>query len=104
MRALPRLIGVLALVVAVVVPLVVTAPSRHFLYARVLLFALIALSLVVLTGWSGQVSLGQAAFAGIGALGFAALVNGNPIGLGYGTHRIVDRPARSSRPRSRSSS
>jgi branched-chain amino acid transport system permease protein len=41
---------------------------------------LIALSLVVLTGWSGQVSLGQAAFAGIGALGYGALVNGNPLG------------------------
>jgi ABC-type branched-subunit amino acid transport system ATPase component/ABC-type branched-subunit amino acid transport system permease subunit len=92
-RALPRLIGVAALVVAVVVPLIVTAPSRHFLYARVILFALIALSLVVLTGWSGQVSLGQAAFAGLGALGFAALVNGNPLGLGYGTHRLeIDLP------------
>ena len=79
----------LALIVAVAVPLVVTTPSRQFLYANVLLFALIALSLVVLTGWAGQVSLGQAAFAGIGALGFAALVNGNPLGLGYGTHRVV---------------
>jgi ABC-type branched-subunit amino acid transport system ATPase component/ABC-type branched-subunit amino acid transport system permease subunit len=88
-RMLPRLAGALALIVAVVVPLVITTPSRQFLYANVLLFALIALSLVVLTGWAGQVSLGQAAFAGIGALGFAALVNGNPLGLGYGTHRIV---------------
>jgi ABC-type branched-subunit amino acid transport system ATPase component/ABC-type branched-subunit amino acid transport system permease subunit len=92
-RALPRLIGTLSLVVAVCVPLIVSQPSRHLLYARVLLFALIALSLVVLTGWSGQVSLGQGAFAGIGALGFAALVNGNPIGLGYGTHRVdIDVP------------
>jgi ABC-type branched-subunit amino acid transport system ATPase component/ABC-type branched-subunit amino acid transport system permease subunit len=88
-RALPRLLGAAALVVAIVVPLVITAPSRQFLYARLILFAVIALSLVVLTGWSGQVSLGQAAFAGIGALGFAALVNGNPLGLGYGTHRVV---------------
>jgi ABC-type branched-subunit amino acid transport system ATPase component/ABC-type branched-subunit amino acid transport system permease subunit len=88
-RALPRLMGVLALMIAIAVPLLVTEPSRHFLYANVLLFALIALSLVVLTGWAGQVSLGQAAFAGIGALGFAALVNGNPLGLGYGTHRVV---------------
>ena len=88
-RMLPRIAGALALIVAVAVPLVITTPSRQFLYANVLLFALIALSLVVLTGWAGQVSLGQAAFAGIGALGFAALVNGNPIGLGYGTHRVV---------------
>ena len=70
-------------------PLLVTAPSRHFLYARMILFALIALSLVVLTGWSGQVSLGQAAFAGLGALGFAALVNGNSLGIGFGTTRVV---------------
>jgi ABC-type branched-subunit amino acid transport system ATPase component/ABC-type branched-subunit amino acid transport system permease subunit len=88
-RMLPRILGALALVVAAAVPLLITTPSRQFLYANVLLFALIALSLVVLTGWAGQVSLGQAAFAGIGALGFAALVNGNPIGLGYGTHRVV---------------
>jgi ABC-type branched-subunit amino acid transport system ATPase component/ABC-type branched-subunit amino acid transport system permease subunit len=87
-RALPWLLAVLGLAVAVAVPLVVSAPSRHFLYARILLFAVIALSLVVLTGWAGQVSLGQAAFAGLGALGYAALVNGNPMGIGYGTHRI----------------
>ena len=88
-RLLPRLVGLIGLLIAIVVPVVITEPSRHFLYASVLLWALIALSLVVLTGWSGQVSLGQAAFAGIGALGFAALINGNPIGLGYGTHRVV---------------
>jgi ABC-type branched-subunit amino acid transport system ATPase component/ABC-type branched-subunit amino acid transport system permease subunit len=88
-RTLPRLIGVISLVVAIAIPLVITAPSRHFLYGRVILYALIALSLVVLTGWSGQVSLGQAAFAGLGAFGFAALVNGNPLGLGYGAHRVV---------------
>jgi ABC-type branched-subunit amino acid transport system ATPase component/ABC-type branched-subunit amino acid transport system permease subunit len=87
-RALPRMLGALAFCIAVAVPLIVTAPSRHFLYARILLFALVALSLVVLTGWTGQVSLGQAAFAGIGALGSAALINGNPVALGYGTHRI----------------
>jgi ABC-type branched-subunit amino acid transport system ATPase component/ABC-type branched-subunit amino acid transport system permease subunit len=92
-RLLPWLLAVIGLAIAVVVPVIVTAPSRHFLYARILLFAVIALSLVVLTGWAGQVSLGQAAFAGIGALGYAALVNGNPIGLGYGTHRIdIDLP------------
>jgi ABC-type branched-subunit amino acid transport system ATPase component/ABC-type branched-subunit amino acid transport system permease subunit len=87
-RALPRLLGGLSLLVAIVVPLLVTAPSRQFLYARILLLAVIALSLVVLTGWAGQVSLGQAAFAGIGALGFAALVNGTSLGLGYGAHRL----------------
>ncbi len=88
-RALPKLLGAFAFCAAVAVPLIVAAPSRHFLYARILLFAIVALSLVVLTGWAGQVSLGQAAFAGIAALGSAALINGNPIGIGYGTHRLA---------------
>ncbi len=38
------------------------------------IYAMIAVSLVVLTGWSGQVSLGQFAFAGIGALVTGALL------------------------------
>jgi ABC-type branched-subunit amino acid transport system ATPase component/ABC-type branched-subunit amino acid transport system permease subunit len=92
-RLAPRLLGVGALAIAIVVPLFITEPSRQFLYAHIALLALIALSLVVLTGWAGQVSLGQMAFAGIGALGYAALVNGNPLGLGYGAHRIeIDLP------------
>ena len=90
-RTLPRLIGV-----AAIAHRESPCTALHHRTRRAssstrgcILFALIALSLVVLTGWSGQVSLGQAAFAGIGALGFAALVNGNPLGLGYGTHRVV---------------
>lgn len=38
------------------------------LAAVVLIWAMIALSLVVLTGWAGQVSLGQMAFVAIGAV------------------------------------
>jgi ABC-type branched-subunit amino acid transport system ATPase component/ABC-type branched-subunit amino acid transport system permease subunit len=37
------------------------------LAAVILIFAIIGLSLVVLTGWAGQVSLGQMAFVGVGA-------------------------------------
>ncbi len=37
------------------------------LAAVVLIFAIIGISLVVLTGWAGQVSLGQVAFVGVGA-------------------------------------
>jgi ABC-type branched-subunit amino acid transport system ATPase component/ABC-type branched-subunit amino acid transport system permease subunit len=92
-RMLPRLLAVAGLAAAIAIPLVVTLPSRHFLYARVILVALVALSLVVLTGWSGQVSLGQAAFAGIGGFGYAALVNGNALGLGYGANHVtIDVP------------
>ena len=61
---------------AVALPLVVTQPSRLLLYATIAAFAICALSLTVLTGWAGQLSLGQMAFAGIGALTAAALTRG----------------------------
>lgn len=41
--------------------------SQIGLASVIAIFAIVALSLVVLTGWSGQVSLGQVAFMGIGA-------------------------------------
>ena len=54
-------------------PFVITLASSQFLYSRMLLFALVALSLTVLTGWAGQLSLGQFAFVGLGAFTTAAL-------------------------------
>jgi ABC-type branched-subunit amino acid transport system ATPase component/ABC-type branched-subunit amino acid transport system permease subunit len=63
-------------IAAVLVPFVITAPSRQLLYALIGCFAVCALSLTVLTGWGGQLSLGQMAFAGIGALLAAALHRG----------------------------
>lgn len=47
-------------------PLVLT-DSRVNLAGVIVIFAIIGLSLIVLTGWAGQVSLGQMAFVGIGA-------------------------------------
>jgi ABC-type branched-subunit amino acid transport system ATPase component/ABC-type branched-subunit amino acid transport system permease subunit len=69
-----RLGAFLALGVAALVPLVVTSPSRQFLYARVIVMALVALSLTVLTGWGGQLSLGQFALVGLGGMTTYALV------------------------------
>jgi len=69
-----RIGAALALAAAVALPLVVTSPSRHYLYSRVLLMALVALSLTVLTGWAGQLSLGQFAFVGLGGMTTYALV------------------------------
>ena len=46
----------------------ITESARHLTYAEVLAFAICAISVTVLTGWGGQLSLGQMAFAGIGAL------------------------------------
>ena len=51
---------------AIALPYVLTV-SRINLAATVLIYAMVAVSLVVLTGWAGQVSLGQIAFFGFGA-------------------------------------
>ena len=61
---------------AVLVPLIITQPSRHLLYGTILAYAIIATSLNILTGWAGQLSLGQMAFAGIGAFLAAAFSRG----------------------------
>ena len=74
----------LLLAVAVVLPYVVTRPSRHLLYASILAFAICALSMTVVTGWAGQLSLGQMAFAGIGALFAAGFNRGLTFGVGIG--------------------
>ena len=47
--------------------------SDLFLLSRIPIFAIIGISIVILTGWAGQLSLGQVAFVGLGALGTAAL-------------------------------
>jgi branched-chain amino acid transport system permease protein len=44
----------------------ILSPSQQFKAATVAVFAVIALSVVVLTGWAGQVSLGQMSFVGVG--------------------------------------
>src|SRR5207302_8417199 len=41
--------------------------SRIILLTYTVLYGIIAVSLVVLTGWAGQISLGQFAFVGVGA-------------------------------------
>lgn len=67
--------GILLLgLLAVLLPIVVTQPSRQQLYTAVLAFAICASSLTVLTGWLGQLSLSQMAFAGLAALFAARLV------------------------------
>ncbi|MBV8236449.1 MAG: ABC transporter, partial [Acidimicrobiia bacterium] len=73
-RRLPQMGFGLALLVALLPLVVVHGASQQELWSRVLLFAIVALSLTVLTGWSGQLSLGQVAFVGVGAMSTAALV------------------------------
>ncbi len=85
----PRILAAVGVAIAAVVPVFVTTASRTFRYSEILLMALAALSLVVLVGWSGQISLGQGAFAGLGALTTTALVSGNDFGLGVAGFDVV---------------
>ncbi len=60
--------GGLALLAAVVLALPHwLSPSQTLLAGAVGVYAIVGLSLLVLTGWAGQVSLGQMAFVAIGA-------------------------------------
>jgi ABC-type branched-subunit amino acid transport system ATPase component/ABC-type branched-subunit amino acid transport system permease subunit len=88
-RRLPQLGAALVVLAAAALPLAVQAPSRQFLYTEILAFALCAVSVSVLTGWAGQLSLGQMAFAGIGALSAAAFVRGVAVDIGVGHVRVV---------------
>ena len=68
--------------VGLMTPIVIADPSRQLLFALVLCYAICGTSITVLTGWSGQVSLGQMAFAGLGALIAATLhMKGVPFGI-----------------------
>jgi ABC-type branched-subunit amino acid transport system ATPase component/ABC-type branched-subunit amino acid transport system permease subunit len=67
-RRLPALAAGAALALAVVLPFLFPSASDLFLLTRMLAFVLVALSVTVLTGWAGQLSLGQFAFVGLGAM------------------------------------
>jgi len=69
------LVTVTALLVAVAIPVVAGSASRDFLLAEVVIYAMVGLSVTVLSGWAGQLSLGQFAFVGLGAMTTAALVS-----------------------------
>jgi ABC-type branched-subunit amino acid transport system ATPase component/branched-subunit amino acid ABC-type transport system permease component len=69
--------GVALIALAVLAPLPMSS-SQRVLLAGVALFALMGLSLVLLTGYAGQVSLGQFAFVALGAA-----VGGRMFQLGY---------------------
>ena len=61
-------IGIVILALTIIgLPWVVDKPSRLIAFAGVMIVMLVVLSAVVLTGWAGQLSLGQYAFAAVGA-------------------------------------
>jgi ABC-type branched-subunit amino acid transport system ATPase component/ABC-type branched-subunit amino acid transport system permease subunit len=87
---LPQLAGAALFVVAVVAPVASDLSARHQTWAKIVAYAICACSVVVLTGWAGQLSLGQMAFAGLGALTAAALARGLSADIGWHSTRLVD--------------
>lgn len=73
LRGLPEVVGGRLVLWAITGAFVLSLPmwlstSRLGLATIIVLFGIVAASLVVLTGWAGQVSLGQMAFVGVGAV------------------------------------
>ena len=64
--------------------------SRFILYSTVAAFAICAASVNVITGWSGQLSLAQMAYAGIGALSAATFHRGLSMDIGWRETRLID--------------
>ena len=89
-RHLPHLVAGLALAAAVTLPLFFDESARHQTWTTIVAFALCAVSVVVLTGWAGQLSLGQMAFAGLAALPAATLSRGVSLNVGWHDTRVVD--------------
>ena len=78
MRDLPEvrygLYGLRIAVVAFILTLPLwTGPAQQELISLTFIYAIVAISLVILTGWAGHISLGQWALVGFGAAGTAIL-------------------------------
>ena len=56
-----------------------SSSSALFAWTAIVLFAMVALSLSVLTGWAGQLSLGQYAFVGLGGMTVVGLTAGHDV-------------------------
>ena len=69
-----------AVVVAALLPFVLST-GRTYLLSQICIYAVIALSMTVLTGWAGQVSLGQFGLVAVGALLAAHLGSSVPLVL-----------------------
>ena len=78
--------------VLVLLPGISDLPTRHQLYARMLALALCGLSVTVITGWAGQLSIAQMSFAGVGALLAAALHRGLTFDLLGTRYEFVETP------------
>ena len=75
-----RIATVTVLVVVLVLPAVLSN-SRAYLFTRIFVFAVIGLSLTLLAGWAGQLSLGHFGLVAIGAVVTARLDGDLPLPL-----------------------
>ncbi|MFT4210433.1 MAG: ATP-binding cassette domain-containing protein [Microbacterium sp.] len=66
---------VLIVAVGVAAPFAIGTSAGQLTLIQIICYALAALSVCVITGWTGQIALGQFAFVGIGAYLVALLVN-----------------------------
>jgi ABC-type branched-subunit amino acid transport system permease subunit len=73
--------GVTATLLVLLVLPAVLSQGKAFLFARIFVYAVIALSLTVLTGWGGQLSLGQFALVAVGAILTARIGSHVPVYL-----------------------
>jgi ABC-type branched-subunit amino acid transport system ATPase component/ABC-type branched-subunit amino acid transport system permease subunit len=81
-----------ALFVATLAPLlgIFDSEGHRFLLSLTLVFAMLAMSLTLLTGWGGQVSLGHVALLGVGAfIGARMLDHGNSLVAGLVVAGVV---------------
>lgn len=72
-RAAKAALACLLAVLTIVVPLGLS-DTRLTFASLLCIYGIIAVSLVVLTGWAGQISLGQFAFVGVGAAATGGLI------------------------------
>jgi ABC-type branched-subunit amino acid transport system permease subunit len=81
LRARVGTTGVVATAVVVVLLPLVLSVGKSYLLSQICLYAVVALSLTVLTGWAGQVSLGQFGLVAVGAVMAAHLGGSIPLVL-----------------------
>ncbi|MFN8041122.1 MAG: ATP-binding cassette domain-containing protein [Acidimicrobiales bacterium] len=81
---IPRWVGAVALGIGMVVLPLLATSSQLNRVDTAMVFGVLAISVVVLTGWSGSVSLGQFAIAGLGGVVAANLIGRTGVDLFIG--------------------
>jgi ABC-type branched-subunit amino acid transport system permease subunit/ABC-type branched-subunit amino acid transport system ATPase component len=78
-RLLPKAGFAVLFVLLAAVPFLLDKPSSYVTWTEILILTMVVLSLSLLIGWAGQLSLGHFAFVGLGGLSMIALRNGHDI-------------------------